>query len=69
MQRLGFHTWFMYIFNTETIMYSHNGSGPGVSTYMLYDPFRKKGLIILMNGELYDYVSWRKLISLFYSDI
>ncbi|WAC14710.1 hypothetical protein [Dyadobacter pollutisoli] len=59
----------MYIFNTETIMYSHNGSGPGVSTYMLYDPFRKKGLIILMNGELYDYVSWRKLISLFYSDI
>lgn len=63
---LGFHTWFMYLFNTETPMYSHSGHGPGISTYMLYDPFSKKGLIILMNGELSDYFEWRKLIDLLY---
>ncbi|MCF0074222.1 beta-lactamase family protein [Dyadobacter sp. CY261] len=63
---LGFHTWFMYLLNTETPMYSHNGHGPGVSTYMLYDPFSKKGLVILMNGELSDYFKWRKLIDLLY---
>ncbi|MEO6287531.1 MAG: serine hydrolase domain-containing protein [Dyadobacter sp.] len=63
---LGFHTWFMYLFNTETIMYSHSGSDTGVATYMLYDPFRKKGLVILMNGELNDYMEWRKLIGLLY---
>nr|WP_295926684.1 serine hydrolase domain-containing protein [uncultured Dyadobacter sp.] len=63
---LGFHTWFMYLLNTETPMYSHNGHGPGVSTYMLYDPFSKKGLVILMNGELSDYFEWRKLIDLLY---
>ncbi|MDR6806913.1 CubicO group peptidase (beta-lactamase class C family) [Dyadobacter sp. BE34] len=61
---LGFHTWFMYLLNTETPLYSHNGHGPGVSTYMLYDPFSKKGLIILMNGELSGYLEWRKLIGL-----
>jgi CubicO group peptidase (beta-lactamase class C family) len=61
---LGFHTWFMYLLNTETPMYSHSGHGPGISTYMLYDPFSKKGLIILMNGELSDYFEWRKLIDL-----
>lgn len=64
---LGFHTWFMYLLNTETPMYSHNGHGPGVSTYMLYDPFSKKGLVILMNGELTDYFGWRKLIDLLYN--
>ncbi|SDF92605.1 CubicO group peptidase, beta-lactamase class C family [Dyadobacter soli] len=61
---LGFHTWFMYLLNTETPTYSHSGHGPGISTYMLYDPFSKKGLIILMNGELSDYFEWRKLIDL-----
>ncbi|WP_229221098.1 serine hydrolase domain-containing protein [Dyadobacter endophyticus] len=61
---LGFHTWFMYLLNTETPAYSHSGHGPGISTYMLYDPFSKKGLIILMNGELSDYFEWRKLIDL-----
>jgi CubicO group peptidase (beta-lactamase class C family) len=61
---LGFHTWFMYLLNTETPTYSHNGHGPGISTYMLYDPFSKKGLIILMNGEFSDYFEWRKLIDL-----
>ncbi|SEJ79115.1 CubicO group peptidase, beta-lactamase class C family [Dyadobacter sp. SG02] len=61
---LGFHTWFMYLLNTETPTYSHSGHGPGVSTYMLYDPFSKRGLIILMNGELSDYFEWRKLIDL-----
>ncbi|WP_234606817.1 serine hydrolase domain-containing protein [Dyadobacter chenwenxiniae] len=63
---LGFHTWFLYLLNTETPMYSHNGHGPGVSTYMLYDPFSKKGLVILMNGELSDYFHWRKLIEVLY---
>lgn len=63
---LGFHTWFMYLFNTETPMYSHNGHGPGVSTYMLYDPFSKKGLIILTNGDLTSYTDWRRLIDLCY---
>ncbi|WP_420153630.1 serine hydrolase domain-containing protein [Siphonobacter sp.] len=63
---LGFHTWFMYIFNTETPMYSHNGHEPGVSTYMLYDPFSKKGLIILSNGDLTSYTDWRKLIDFCY---
>jgi hypothetical protein len=63
---LGFHTWFLYLLNTETPMYSHNGHGPGVSTYMLYDRFSKKGLVILMNGELSDYFHWRKLIDLLY---
>lgn len=61
---LGFHTWFMYLLNTETPLYSHSGHGPGISTYMLYDPFSKKGLIILMNGELSDYFEWRNLIDL-----
>ncbi len=61
---LGFHTWFMYLLNTETPMYSHSGHGPGISTYMLYDPFSKRGLIILMNGELSDYFECRKLIDL-----
>lgn len=61
---LGFHTWFMYLLNTETPIYSHSGHGPGISTYMLYDPFSKKGLIILMNGEFSDYFEWRKLIDL-----
>lgn len=60
----GFHTWFMYLLNTETPMYSHSGHGSGISTYMLYDPVSKKGLIILMNGELSDYFEWRKLIDL-----
>jgi len=64
---LGFHTWFMYLLNTETPLYSHNGHGPGISTYVLYDPFSKKGLIILMNGELSDYFEWRKLIGLFWN--
>ncbi|MGX5858754.1 serine hydrolase domain-containing protein [Dyadobacter jiangsuensis] len=64
---LGFHTWFMYLLNTETPAYSHSGHGPGISTYMLYDPFSKKGLIILMNGELSDYFEWRKLIDMFYN--
>jgi CubicO group peptidase (beta-lactamase class C family) len=63
---LGFHTWFLYLFNTETPMYSHNGHGPGVSTYMLYDPFSKNGLVILMNGELSSYMDWRSLINLLY---
>ncbi|KAA6438745.1 serine hydrolase [Dyadobacter flavalbus] len=63
---LGYHTWFMYLFNTETPMYSHNGHGPGVSTYMLYEPFSRNGLIILMNGELSSYTDWRKLINLLY---
>ncbi|KAA0992164.1 beta-lactamase family protein [Dyadobacter sp. UC 10] len=63
---LGFHTWFLYLLNTETPMYSHNGHSPGVSTYMLYDPFSKNGLIILMNGEVTSYADWRKLIGLLY---
>ncbi|MCF0049066.1 beta-lactamase family protein [Dyadobacter sp. LJ53] len=63
---LGFHTWFLYLFNTETPMYGHNGHGPGVSTYMLYDPFSKNGLVILMNGELSSYMDWRSLINLLY---
>jgi len=61
---LGFHTWFMYLLNTETPTYSHGGLGPGISTYMLYDPFSKKGLIILMNGGHSDYFERRKLIDL-----
>jgi len=61
---LGFHSLFIYSPNTETPIYSHSGHGPGISTYMLYDPFSKKGLIILMNGELSDYFEWRKLIDL-----
>jgi CubicO group peptidase (beta-lactamase class C family) len=64
---LGFHTWFMYLFNTETILYSHSGHGPGTSTYMLYDPFTKKGLVILTNGDLSSYNDWRNLISIFYN--
>jgi CubicO group peptidase (beta-lactamase class C family) len=52
---LGFHTWFLYLLNTETPMYSHNGHSPGVSTYMLYDPYSKNGLAILMNGDLSSY--------------
>ncbi|HWV31788.1 MAG TPA: serine hydrolase domain-containing protein [Dyadobacter sp.] len=64
---LGFHTWFMYLLNTETPLYSHSGHGPGISTYILYDPFSKKGLIILMNGELSDYFAWRKLIDLLWN--
>lgn len=65
---LGFHTWFMYLLNTETPMYSHSGHGPGISTYMLFDPFSKKGLVILMNGELSDYFKWRTLIATLYND-
>lgn len=65
---LGFHTWFMYLLNTETPMYSHSGHGPGISTYMLFDPFSKKGLVILMNGELSDYFKWRILIATLYND-
>ncbi|WP_031527384.1 serine hydrolase domain-containing protein [Dyadobacter crusticola] len=63
---LGYHTWFLYLLNTETPMYSHNGHGPGVSTYMLYDPHSKNGLAILTNGELSSYIDWRKLIELLY---
>ncbi|MCE6992793.1 beta-lactamase family protein [Dyadobacter sp. CY323] len=65
---LGYHTWFLYLLNTETPMYSHNGHSPGVSTYMLYDPYSKNGLAILMNGDLSSYVDWRKLIGLLYTN-
>jgi CubicO group peptidase (beta-lactamase class C family) len=64
---LGFHTWFIYLLNTETVMYSHAGHDPGASTYVLYDPFSKKGLVVLTNGELTDYFKWRKLIDLLYN--
>lgn len=63
---LGFHTWFMYLLNTETPLYSHNGHDPGISTYMLYDPYSKNGLIILINGDLLSYGDWRTLIDLCY---
>jgi hypothetical protein len=64
---LGFHTWFIYLLNTETIMYCHGGHDSGASTYVLYDPLSKKGLVVLTNGELTDYFKWRKLIDLLYN--
>jgi CubicO group peptidase (beta-lactamase class C family) len=61
---LGWHTWFMYALDTEHLLYSHAGGDNGVSNYIVYD--RKKGVIILTNGENNDYFRWRKLIDVLY---
>ena len=61
---LGWHTWYMYILDTEHIVYSHAGGDNGISTYMLYG--NNMGIIILTNSEMYDYFVWRKLIDIVY---
>jgi CubicO group peptidase (beta-lactamase class C family) len=62
---LGWHNWFIYALDTEHLMYSHSGGDNGVSNYLLFDT--RKGIIILTNGENYDYFEWRKLIENIYN--
>jgi CubicO group peptidase (beta-lactamase class C family) len=63
---LGFHTWFLYGLNKGDILYSHGGGDNGVSTFILFDPFFKKGLIILTNGEIRNEIEWRNIINTLY---
>lgn len=64
---LSWSTWFIYILDTEHLMYKHDGGDNGVSNNILYDD--RKGVIILTNGEEYDYFKWRKLIDKVYHQL
>jgi CubicO group peptidase (beta-lactamase class C family) len=67
--RLGYYTWFLYGTDRGTILYYHNGGDNGVCTAMLFDPKNKKGVILLINGEI-DVVSrLRSIINTVYDSI
>jgi CubicO group peptidase (beta-lactamase class C family) len=49
---LGFYTWFLYGMENGKILYSHPGGDNGVTSYILFDPSTKKGLVLLANGRI-----------------
>ena len=67
---LGFHTWFLYGTEMGTMLYAHPGGDKGVSTFILYNPQDKRGLVFLTNGDINDdWVTWRKIINGVYSKV
>ena len=67
--RLGFYTWFLYGTDQGTILYDHNGNDNGVFSAMLFNPKNKKGVIILINGEIDVLSRLRSLINTVYDSI
>ena len=67
--RLGFYTWFLYGTDQGTILYDHNGDDNGVFTAMLFNPKNKKGVIILINGEIDVLSRLRSIINTVYDSI
>jgi len=67
--RLGFYTWFLYGTDQGTILYDHNGDDNGVFTAMLFNPKNKKGVIILINGEINVLSRLRSIINTVYDSI
>jgi CubicO group peptidase (beta-lactamase class C family) len=67
--RLGFYTWFLYGTDQGTILYDHNGDDNGVFTAMLFNPKNKKGVIILVNGEINVLSRLRSIINTVYDSI
>jgi CubicO group peptidase (beta-lactamase class C family) len=67
--RLGFYTWFLYGTDEGTILYDHNGNDNGVFTAMLFNPKNKKGVIILVNGEIDVLSRLRSIINAIYDSI
>jgi len=65
---LGFYTWFLFATDRGKLLYYHAGRGVGVETLIAYSAITKKGIIILMNGEIDSNDQFRKLIDLIYDD-
>ncbi|HEX4852133.1 MAG TPA: serine hydrolase, partial [Puia sp.] len=67
--RQGFYTWFLYGTDLGTILYDHNGNDNGVFTAMLFNPKNKKGVVILVNGEIDVPSRLRSIINTVYDSI
>lgn len=49
---LGFFTWFLYSPSKEEIIYSHFGSDKGSFSFVGYNPWTGKGIIVFVNGTV-----------------
>jgi CubicO group peptidase (beta-lactamase class C family) len=63
---LGFYTWFLFGTENGRILYSHPGGDNGVSSYVMYSPSNKKGLIVLANGRISG-GEMRKIVNMLFS--
>jgi CubicO group peptidase (beta-lactamase class C family) len=48
---MGFLTWWPFGVSTGEVLYRHSGGDNGVRTMMAFSPTKKRGVIVLTNGE------------------
>ncbi|MPS74753.1 MAG: class A beta-lactamase-related serine hydrolase [Chryseobacterium sp.] len=66
---LGFYTWSQYATNKGELLYMHTGKAIGVSSFISFDPVRKKGLIFICNGDINEGKDWREIIDNLYNNV